>query len=175
LAQREGMGALALRFLILTAARSGEVRGAMWSEIDLDAATWTIPAARMKGGRPHKVPLSQPALDILRPLAGLKDGSGLVFLSLKAGSPLSDMTLTAVLRRLGRGDIVPHGFRSTFRDFVSEATTHSGEVAEAALAHAVGDKVEAAYRRGDLFAKRVALMNDWAAFVMGGEAVALAA
>jgi integrase len=165
LAERDGMGVRALRFAILTAVRSGEVRGATWSEIDLDAAIWTIPAARMKAERAHRVPLAGPAVSILRPLAEAKDGSGLVFFGLKRNTPLSDMTLTAVLRRMGRGDLTAHGFRSTFRDWAAETTAHPNHVVELALAHAIGDKVEAAYRRGDLFEKRAALMADWGAFL----------
>jgi integrase len=162
-----GMGSRALQFAILTAARSGEVRLATWEEIDLDARLWTVPGTRMKAGRAHRVPLSAPALAILAPLAAGKRGS-LIFPSPSGpDTPLSNMTLTAVLRRLGRGDLTAHGFRSTFRDWCAEATMHSSEAAELALAHAVGDKVEAAYRRGDLFEKRRRLMDDWAAFVSG--------
>lgn len=166
-----GMGAQALQFAILTAARSGEVRGATWGEIDIAAAVWTVPAGRMKAGREHRVPLSAPALALLRALPGFKpkmSRSALVFPSANdADKPLSDMTLAAVLRRL-KVEAVPHGFRSTFRDWSAESTNHPRDVCEMALAHAVGDKVEAAYRRGDLFEKRRALMNDWAAFVGGG-------
>ncbi len=164
---RASFGARALEFLILTAVRSGEVRGATWDEFDLATRTWTIPAARMKAARPHRVPLSEPALGILRAMAKLKDGSGLVFLGQKHGTPLSDMTLTAVLRRMGRNDLTAHGFRSTFRDWAAENTHHPNHVVELALAHAIGDKVEAAYRRGDLFEKRQALMADWAAYLEG--------
>jgi integrase len=158
-----GMGARALEFAILTAARSGEVRGATWSEIDLDGKEWTVPAERMKAGKEHRVPLSEPALELLRKLKlpEVKDVD-LVFPSSK-GTPLSDMTLTAVMRRMGL-DAVPHGFRSTFKDWASERTSYPAQVVEMALAHAIGDKVEAAYRRGDLFAKRRRLMSDWASF-----------
>jgi integrase len=162
---REGMGARALAFAILTAARSGEVRGARWSEIDFDRAEWTIPAERMKAGQPHRVPLSEPALALLREQAKLKDGSGLVFLGQRKHVPMSDMTLTAVLRRMGRGDLTAHGFRSTFRDWAAEATHHPNHVVEQALSHAIASAVEAAYRRGDLIAKRQTLMDDWAAFL----------
>ena len=120
---RASFGARALEFLILTAVRSGEVRGATWDEFDLATRTWTIPAARMKAARPHRVPLSEPALGILRAMAKLKDGSGLVFLGQKHGTPLSDMTLTAVLRRTGRNDLTAHGFRSTFRDWAARTRT----------------------------------------------------
>jgi len=157
-----GVGARALEFAILTAARSGEVRGATWSEVDLKAALWAIPASRMKSGREHRVPLSKPAVNLLRSLSADRRSEDHVFPGTRG--PLSDMSLTAVLRRMD----VPataHGFRSTFRDWVSEYTDHSGEVAEMALSHAIGDKVEAAYRRGDLLEKRIALMTDWALFL----------
>jgi integrase len=162
---RGGMGARALAFAILTAARSGEVRGARWSEIDVERATWTIPADRMKGAREHRVPLSAPALTILTELAMLTDDSGLVFHGQRHGTPMSDMTLTAVLRRMGRGDLTAHGFRSSFRDWAAETTAHPNHVVEQALAHTIGNAVEAAYRRGDLFEKRAALMADWAAYL----------
>ncbi len=157
----DGMGAQALRFAILTAARSGEVRGAKWSEIDLGSGTWIVPAERMKAGREHRVALSKPALNLLNALPRI-GGSDLVFPAPRGGM-LSDMTLSAVLRRM-KVDAVPHGFRSTFRDWVAECTSHGSDVAEMALAHAVGNKVEAAYRRGDLFEKRRRLADDWAAF-----------
>lgn len=161
LQMQPGLGARALEFAVLTAARSGEVRCATWSEMDLSAALWTVPAGRMKSGREHRVPLSAPALTLLRALPGGTPGQT-VFPGLRG--PLSDMSLTAVLRRM-RVEVTVHGFRSTFRDWVAEFTHHSNEVAEMALAHAVGDKVEAAYRRGDLFEKRVLLMKDWAEFL----------
>ncbi len=162
---RDGLGTRALAFAILTAARSGEVRGARWNEIDLERAVWTLPAERMKSQREHRVPLSAPALSILADLAQLKDGSGLIFHGQRAGKPMSDMTLTAVLRRMGRGDLTAHGFRSSFRDWAAETTAHPNHVVEQALAHAIGDKVEAAYRRGDLFEKRITLMAEWAAYL----------
>jgi integrase len=162
---REGMGARALEFAILTAARSGEVRGARWSEINLDRAEWNIPAERMKTSQPHRVPLSEPTLAILREMAALTDGSGLVFLGQRKGVPMSDMTLTAVLRRMGCGHLTAHGFRSTFRDWAGEATPHASDVVEVALAHTVGSKVRQAYQRGDMFAKRRALMDDWADYL----------
>lgn len=158
---RDGIGARALEFLVLTAARSGEVRGATWSEIDLDAATWTVPAGRMKAGKEHRVPLSAPAVSLLKALPRM-DGCDLVFPGSK-GKPLSDMTLTAITRRMGVA-AVPHGFRSTFRDWAAERTSFSHQVAEMALAHAIGNQVEAAYRRGDLLDKRTKLMAAWAAF-----------
>ena len=156
-----GVGARALEFAILTAARSGEVRGVTWSELDLADAIWTVPAERMKAGREHRVPLSKLAVKVLRSMPK-GEGIDLVFPGMRG--PLSDMSLTAVLRRM-KVEVTVHGFRSTFRDWVSERTNHPSEVAEMALAHAVGDKVEAAYRRGDLFEKRVALMRDWANFL----------
>ncbi|HEY2358107.1 MAG TPA: integrase arm-type DNA-binding domain-containing protein [Phenylobacterium sp.] len=156
----DGMGARALEFAVLTAARSGEVRGATWAEIDLKAGVWTIPGERMKAGREHRVPLSASAIKLLKALS--VDASDLVFPAPRGGS-LSDMTLTAVLRRMKVG-AVPHGFRSTFRDWASERTNYPRDAAEMALAHAIGDKVEAAYRRGDLFEKRRRMMADWATF-----------
>jgi integrase len=165
LKDQAGTGARALRFAILTAARSGEVRGARWGEIDMSAATWIVPAERMKGGREHRVPLSEPALDVLNEMAQARvsnDVGALVFPGRDAGRPLSDMSLTAVLRRMNRGDLTAHGFRSSFRDWSAETTAYSAELVEMALAHTVGNKVEAAYRRGDLFEKRRRLMQDWA-------------
>jgi integrase len=158
----EGMGARALEFAVLTAARSGEVRGAMWAEIDTDAKLWTIPAGRMKAGKEHRVPLSDPALALLKALPRMA-GTGIVFPGTK-GQPLSDMTLSAVMRRM-KVDAVPHGFRSTFRDWAGERTNHPREVIEHAMAHQLKDKAEAAYQRGDLFEKRRRLMDEWAAFL----------
>ncbi len=164
LQQQEGMGALALQFAILTAARSGEVRGASRSEIDLVEKTWKIPADRMKMKREHKVPLSDEAIKLLNTVTRIA-GTDLLFPNNK-GTALSDMTLTAVIRRMGRtGQVTPHGFRSTFRDWASERTNYPRDVCEMALAHAIGDKVEAAYRRGDLIEKRTRLMRDWAKFI----------
>jgi integrase len=162
----EGMGARALEFVILTAARSGEVRGATWAEIDLDAKVWTVPANRMKGNREHRVPLSPDAVALLKALPRIKDND-LAFPAPRGGV-LSDMTLTAVLRRM-EIDAVPHGFRSTFRDWAADRTNYPNHVCEMALAHAIGDKVEAAYRRGDLFDKRRRMMSDWAAFLRNVE------
>jgi integrase len=158
---QEGMGARALEFAILTAARSGEVRGATWGEIDLDAAVWVVPGERMKAGKEHRVPLSDAAVAVLREVPRMA-GTDVVFSSTK-GAALSDMTLSAVMRRMGVA-CVPHGFRSTFRDWCSERTSYPRDVAEMALAHAIGDKVEAAYRRGDLFEKRRRMMDEWATF-----------
>ncbi len=168
----EGIGAAALRFAILTAARSGEVRGATWGEIDLNRALWAIPADRMKARRDHNVPLSPAALAILQRQRVLHlrlhgeepEPSALVFAGMREGQPLSDMSLTAVLRRMKRGDLTAHGFRSTFRDWVAESTSFAGELAEAALAHTVANRVEAAYRRGDLLERRRELMAAWAAY-----------
>jgi len=160
---RPAMAARALEFLILTATRTIETLGATWDEIDLAAKIWVIPAERMKMDREHRVPLSEPALDLLRRLLEVRQGKH-VFPSIRADQPLSNMAILTLLKRMGRSDITAHGFRSTFRDWVAEATEHPGEVAEMALAHAIGNKVEAAYRRGDLFDKRRRLMADWAAF-----------
>lgn len=162
----EGLGARALEFTILTAARSGEVRGATWAEIDEGSKTWTVPGERMKAGKEHRVPLSEPALDLLRSVresTGKQDPGDLVFPAPRGGS-LSDMTLIAVLRRM-KLTYTTHGFRSTFRDWVAERTNYPNHQAEMALAHTIGDKVEAAYRRGDLFDKRRAMMADWATFI----------
>ena len=162
LRQREGIAARALEFAILTAARSGEVRGAVWAEIDMDAKTWTVPGERMKAEKEHVVPLTPKAMALLKALPRFA-GTDLVFPS-PTGKMLSDMTLSAVMRRM-EVDAVPHGFRSTFRDWASERTNYPRDVAEMALAHTIGDKVEAAYRRGDLLAKRTKMMADWAKFI----------
>ena len=159
--ETSGMGARALEFLILTAARSGEVRGARWSEISLENGLWTVPAERMKSSREHRKPLSKAAIALLKALPRIA-GCDLVFPSNKE-TELSDATLGAVLKRMDV-NCVPHGFRSTFRDWAAERTSYPAEMAEMALAHAVGDKVEAAYRRGDMFLKRVKMMDDWAKF-----------
>lgn len=164
LRSREGVGARALEFAILTAARSGEVRGAVWSEIDIAAAVWTIPAGRMKMKKEHRIPLSGAALAILKS-QGV--GAGLIFPNNKA-KPLSDMTLGAVLKRMGL-DVTAHGFRSTFRDWAGETTDYPREVIEHALAHQLKDKAEAAYARGSLFSKRAHLMEDWARYCERGE------
>lgn len=162
LRERESIGRLAFEFLILTAARSGEVRGALWSEIDLTERTWTIPAERMKADVEHIVPLSDAALDVLkRARAHKEDGNDLVFPGTRHGKPMSDMTLTKICRD-AEVDAVPHGFRSSFRDWVSEETDFDRDVAEMALAHTIANPVEAAYRRGKLLQKRRKLMNLWA-------------
>lgn len=160
LRKREGVSPRALEFAILTAARSGEVRGATWAEIDLKARTWTIPAERMKAGKEHRVPLSDAAVRLLDALPRIV---GIAYLfPAPRGGKLSDMALTAVLRRMERGDFTQHGFRSTFRDWAGETTAYPREVCEHALAHRLADGVEAAYQRGDLLAKRTRLMADWA-------------
>lgn len=184
LRKMEGTGARALEFTILTAARSGEVRGAKWDEIDLEAGVWTIPADRMKMGKEHTVPLTEEAVALLKALPRFEENN-LVFPASRGGE-LSDMTLAAVIKRMhesetkaGRKGFIdpkqtdkngnpkiatPHGFRSTFRDWAGETTHHPREVIEHALAHQLKDKAEAAYARGSLFQKRQALMEDWAAY-----------
>ena len=153
--------AQALEFAILTAAQSGEVLGARWDEFDLDRAVWTIPAARMKAGREHRVPLSRRALKIVRAMHEARNGH-FVFPGQKPGKPLSVMALEMVLRRMKIEDATVHGFRSAFRDWAAERTNVTNEVCEAALAHVIENKAEAAYRRGDLFDKRRKLMEAWA-------------
>lgn len=182
---RVGTSARALEFMILTAARTGEVRGARWCEIDFNDAVWTVPKERMKANREHRVPLSAPALALLRacnPPAEGRDRSGYLFPGEQPQKPLSDMGLDMLLRRMnevpGGGPprwrdragepIVPHGFRSTFRDWCSEATDYPRDLAEAALAYASKDKTEAAYRRGDALEKRRQIMRHWATFCAPG-------
>ena len=152
---------LGLEFLILTAARTGEVRFMEWSEVDTETATWTVPPSRMKARREHRVPLSRRALAILEEARRLGTGTGLVFPSRK-GEPLSNMAFTMVLRRLDVGDAVPHGFRSTFKDWTMEQTAFSWAVVETALAHTLGSATESAYARSDLFDRRRELMETWA-------------
>lgn len=172
LADKGGMGALALRAAILTAARSGEVRGATWGELDLEAAVWTVPAERMKARRAHRVPLSSAAVALFREAASIKRaGTDLIFPA-SSGKALSDMTLTKVLRDMDAPFTV-YGFRSTFRDWAAEQTSLPGEVAEAALAHVVPKAVEAAYRRTDFFDKRREIMESWSQFVSGGDAATI--
>ncbi|MCF1710277.1 integrase arm-type DNA-binding domain-containing protein [Tabrizicola sp. J26] len=181
LRKRDGFGARALEFVALTAARSGEVRGATWDEIDLDKGLWIIPAARMKMKREHRVPLSSAAVDLLKGLPRLQ-ANPLVFPAARGGM-LSDMTLSATMRRVheaavadgGKGYVdrvnkrpaVPHGLRSTFRDWVAERTNFPGDMAEVALAHKVGNAVEASYRRGDMLERRRKMMATWAVFISG--------
>jgi len=163
LRERDGAAPSALEFAILTAARSGEVMGARWDEFDLEMQVWTVPATRMKAGREHRVPLSGRAVEILMTMQQ-KRLSDFVFPGMKAGRPLSVMALEMVLRRM-KIDVTVHGFRSAFRDWVGERTYFPREVAEAALAHLVGDAVERAYRRGDALEKRRKLMDAWANFL----------
>src|SRR5215469_11589922 len=171
LRERPGMAARALEFAALTAARTGEVLGARWGEIDLTAKVWTVPAGRMKAAREHRVPLSEAALDVIDkvcPLALARDGkpdpAAPVFPGPRRALPMSNMTMLMLLRRMKRTDLTAHGFRSTFSDWAAERTAYPREVVEMALAHAVENKVEAAYRRGDLFDKRRKLMESWAHF-----------
>jgi integrase len=168
---RPGMAASALEFAIFTAARTGEALGATWGEIDLDAKVWTVPARRMKATREHRVPLSAAALAALekvQPLAlmehGKPDPTAPVFPGPRRALPMSNMTMLMLLRRMKRDDLTTHGFRSTFSDWAAERSAYPREVVEMALAHAVENKVEAAYRRGDLFEKRRKLMQAWAGF-----------
>jgi integrase len=163
LVDQEGVGARALEFLILTAARSGEVRFSTWAEVDEAEGRWILPKERMKAGREHRVPLCPTTIILLGQLPKF-EGADWLFPGPR-GRPISDMTMAAVLRRMG-ADAVPHGFRSAFRDWAAECTSYPGEVVEMALAHAIKNKVEAAYRRGDLFEKRRELMTDWAKFAM---------
>lgn len=163
LRQQEGIAALALEFTILTAARTGEVIGATFDEFDDEQRVWSVPAGRMKGERAHRVPLSLRAAQIVKELRSVH-ASSFLFPGRSLEKPLSNMAMLALLKRMGRGDLTVHGFRSTFRDWSSELTGYPREVAEAALAHAVGDQVEAAYRRGDLFSKRRQMMEAWAKY-----------
>jgi integrase len=160
---RQSTAALALEFAILTAARSGEVLGARWEEFDLDQGVWTVPAGRMKGARQHRVPLSRPAVKILKAMQECRNGD-FVFPGQKPNTPLSVMAMQMVLRRMRVEDVTVHGFRSAFRDWAAECTNYPNEVCEAALAHVIENKAEAAYRRGDLFNKRRRLMETWAAY-----------
>lgn len=168
LSRNGSVSALALQLLILTACRTGEVLQAQWEEVDLQAATWTIPASRTKTHREHRVPLSNAALAIL---AALPRVDGYVFPGARSGRPLSNMALLQLMRGMGygvngtRGAYVPHGFRSSFRDWSGEVSNFPRDVAEMALAHVIENKVEAAYRRGDLFAKRRAMMQAWAEYL----------
>jgi integrase len=163
LRQEEGFAAWALEWLILTASRTSETIGATWDEIDFEAKTWTIPGDRIKGGKEHRVPLSPQALKIAKEMHKVKEGE-YVFQGGKHRKPLSSNALLNLLKRMERTDLTAHGFRSTFRDWAAEMTNYPREVAEMALAHTVSDKVEAAYRRGDLFTKRKRLMTEWAKY-----------
>ena len=170
LRRQDGVASLALEFAILTAARTGEIIGARWCEIDLLAKVWTVPAARMKGGREHRVPISADALAVLNKAS--KGGSEDFVFTGRTKSSLSNMALLMLLRRMGHANLTAHGFRSTFRDWAAECTNFPSEVAEMALAHSVGGKVKAAYLRGDLFEKRRRLMAEWAKFCTDGRSAA---
>jgi integrase len=167
LCEREAVAARALEFLILTAARTGEVIGARWDEIDLLDKTWTVPASRMKAHREHRVPLSARAQVILQQMHAARNGEAsdvYVFPGLRPGKPLSNMAFMMLLRRMGIENLTVHGFRATFKTWASERTSFQNEIVEASLAHMVGGKVEQAYMRGDLFEKRRRLMQQWATF-----------
>jgi integrase len=177
LRRQTSIAARALEFTILTAARTSEVIGARWDEIDMAERLWTVPGDRMKAGKEHRVALSNAALATAKAMAAIRQ-SDYVFPGQSAGRPLSNMALLMLLRRMGHADLTTHGFRSAFRDWCAERTSYPAEVAEMALAHSVGSKVEAAYRRGDLFAKRRQLADAWARFcatpsVTGGKVVTL--
>jgi integrase len=167
--EREAVAARALEFLILAAARTGEVIGARWNEIDLLDKVWTVPAARMKAYREHRVPLSARALAVLEEMQPLRRGNNpdpFVFPGPRPGKPLSNMAFLMLLRRMELNDLTVHGFRATFKTWASERTSFQNEIVEASLAHIVGGKVEQAYMRGDLFEKRRRLMQQWATFCM---------
>lgn len=161
--KREGLAFRAMELAILTATRTSEVLGATWDEIDFSAKAWTIPGERMKAGKAHRVPLASPVVVLLKSLPRVDDNPHL-FPGQRKGRSLSNMAMLMALRRIERGDLTVHGFRSSFRDWAGEATPHPRDVCEQALAHSLGDSVEAAYRRGDLFEKRKSLMADWAAY-----------
>lgn len=164
LASAKGTSPLALRLLVLTAARSGEIRGARWEEFDLEGGVWTIPAERMKAGLEHRIPLSAQALHLLSMIPRF-EGVGLLFPSARGVQrPISDMAMTTLLRKRGL-EYVPHGFRSTFRDWAGDNTEYPRDLLESALAHATESKVEAAYRRKDALERRRPLMQDWADFL----------
>jgi integrase len=173
---QEGIAARALELLILTATRTGEMINAQWDEVDFKDKMWIVPAARMKAAREHRVPLSAAAVSVLGQMKECRE-SEFIFPGGRRGRPLSNMAMLNLLKRMGRADLTTHGFRSTFRDWAAERTNFPREVAEMALAHTVGDKVEAAYRRGDLFQKRRQIMDAWARFcgtpVRRGEVVAI--
>lgn len=164
LCKQDKASARALELLILTAARTNEILGAQRREFDIEECLWTVPRSRTKSGREHRVPLSQRAVGILKVLPLPDDPNAYVFLGRGVGRPLSNVVMLKLLREMGHKDIVVHGFRSSFRDWIAETTSHENIVAEMALAHVVGDGVEASYRRGDLMQKRRALMDDWAGY-----------
>jgi integrase len=169
---QDGAAARALEFAILTAARTGEVIGARWSEINLTHQLWTIPADRMKAGKEHRVPLSAQACEILEAIKpGKVDGEAFVFAGTKARTPLSNMALLMLLRRMRRGDLTAHGFRSTFRDWAGDRSAFDTQTIEFALAHGISDKTEAAYRRGTAIEKRRQLMDHWSNYCASRETV----
>ena len=168
---RDGVGARALEFAILTATRTGEVLGARWSEIDMSARVWIISGDRMKAGREHRVPLSDAAMAVLERMRAAGLSGDYIFPSIGRGRPLSNMAMLKQLERMNRADLTVHGFRSSFRDWAAERTNFANEVLEMALAHAIGDKVEAAYRRGELLDKRRRLMDAWAEFCAAPAAI----
>ena len=175
LREREATAALALEFCILTATRSGETLGARWFEVDMAAKVWTVPAARMKAARAHRIPLSDRAMAILEKLEPARTGD-FVFPGQRADKPLSNMAMEMVLRRMKMDGVTVHGFRSAFRDWAGNETSFPREVAEAALSHVIGDKAEQAYRRGDALEKRRKLMAAWAQHCepeAGGNVVAM--
>jgi integrase len=165
LREREAISARALEFLILTAGRTGEVIGARWGEVDLLDKTWTVPAARMKAHREHRVPLSARAIDILQAMQPARDGdNGFIFPGPRPRKPLSNVAFLRLLERMGLNDLTVHGFRATFKTWASERASFQNEIVEASLAHTIGGKVEQAYMRGDMFDKRRRLMQQWASF-----------
>jgi integrase len=161
---RDGVGASALEFAILTAARTNEALGARWPEIDMSTKVWTVPGARMKSGREHRVPLSDAAMAVLEKMRGYNLPGEFIFPNISRGRPLSNMVLLNQLKRMDRADITTHGFRATFKTWGTERTNFANEIIEAALAHVIGDKTEQAYSRGDLIDKRRRLMDSWAEF-----------
>ena len=169
LRERDYISSRALEFTILTAARTNEAIGARWDEIDIKGKVWTIPADRMKSGRSHRVPLSERAVEILSSTPQL-NGGAFVFPGGKAGRPLSNMAMLELVRGIVGNGITVHGFRSSFKDWAREQTSFPNELSEAALAHVIRDKTEAAYARGDLFDKRRKLMDTWAAYCAGAKA-----
>ena len=164
LRKMKGNASLAAQFIVLTATRTSEVLGATWDEIDVQERQWVIPAARMKAGKEHRVPLSAAALDVLNKARTETGSESSVVFSGRSGKSLSNMSCLALLRRMGHRELTIHGFRSSFRDWAAEQTNYPREVCEMALAHSIADATEAAYRRGDLFQKRARLMNEWAEF-----------
>ncbi len=168
LSKAEGLAAKALILTILTATRTSETLNAEWTEINFDKFEWIIPKARMKSGKQHRIPLSDPSIDLLTKLKS-RNKSKFLFPGAKRGKPLSNLAMLMTLRRMERGDLTVHGFRSTFRDWIAEKTNYPQRVAETALAHQLKDASEAAYQRGDLLEKRTALMQDWAGFCLQAE------